>query len=91
MNLKHGFFSAAQDINPDSRMVQSEDIPRDELVVAERFLHGDSGIDPVRAHNAIKRIHAAGRLKYPTLWELSAKHINGYEFATLDALSKLTS
>lgn len=61
----------------------------DDLVVAERFLHRESSIDPVHAHAISKAIYAAGPRRYPTLWALAERHIKSYEAPRLDALSKL--
>lgn len=91
MNLKHGFLSQDPILNPDRRQLQAATLSNDDLVLAERFLHGDLCPEPVRAHEVVKVIFSSGKAKYPTLWDLAKKHADGYEFATLEKLSKLTS
>lgn len=91
MNLKHGFYSSDRSLNPDCRQLNVAVPSQDDLTLAERFLHGDTCSDPVRAHEVCKVVFSSGKRKFPTLWELAKKHIEGYEFQTLERLSKLTS
>jgi hypothetical protein len=73
------------------------DLTMDDLVAAERFLSGfqcsDKGreYDPIRAHEAVKGIYSAGQHKYPHLFEKSKRYVHGYEFDSLEGLSRLPS
>jgi len=78
-------------LGPAGQPPQGEPLALDEVVFAERFLHGDTCMDPIRAHQITKAIHAAGSRQYPTLWELADRHMRSYEVPTLEALFKLTS
>jgi hypothetical protein len=68
---------------PASQLPQREQLALNDLVFAERFLHGDFCSDPIRAHQITKEIHAAGHRQYPTLWELADRHMPSYEVPTL--------
>lgn len=69
----------------------SQDLPLSDLVLAERFLHGDDCADPVMAHQVVKAIHAAGNHQYPSLWPRADRYVRGYEFNTMERLAHLPS
>lgn len=88
-NLKHGFYSKHEAINPDSRMIGRDELALDDLALADSYLRGDTVSDPVAAHNAIKAIYQAGRLAYPTIWAKAQTYCTrNYEFAVMEKLSK---
>lgn len=89
-NLKHGFYSTNTSINPDSLMLGADNrLTGDDVLLAEQFLCGVSGVNVIEAHRIIKIIYQYGELKYPTLWYRAKKHVNGYEFDSLEKLSNL--
>lgn len=88
MAYKHGFYSRHPQLNPD-RQRQSNHIPQDDLVYAERFLHADTTPDPIRAHNIVKQIYQAGKRRYPTLWIRARNYVHGYEYESMEKLSNL--
>lgn len=89
MNLKHGFYSKNIELNPDARLLGCASICLDDLCLAESFLHGDSTTDPLYAHQVVKQVYSAGRLRYPTLWDRANKYVNGYEFSTMEKILSL--
>lgn len=89
MNLKHGFHSNNTAVNPDCRHAGQAETTLPDLCFAERFLHGEACSDPVKAHAIVKAIHAAGKLKYPTLWDRANQYVNGYEFSAMEKISLL--
>lgn len=89
-NFKHGFFSKNASLNPDSRMMGTSELSLDDLSIADSYLRGETVKDPVHAHNAIKAIYAAGKFKYPTIWDRAKRYCTeNYEFDAMEKLSKL--
>ncbi len=95
--LKHGFDSKHVAINPDCRMLSISSLSTDDLVAAERYLHGDAcnaigrEFDYFHAHAVVKVVYSAGEQKFPSLWTLARKYMESEECRTLDRLSKLPS
>lgn len=88
MNFIHGFESLNPILNNDMRMLQALDLNTSHLALAESFLHGDVCADPVLAHEIVKVIYTSGARKYPTLWNKAEQYVNGYEYESLEKLSK---
>ncbi len=76
MNLKHGFYSTNTAINPDCRLLQVGVLSSDDLVLAERFLHGDSVKNPEVAQAIVKSIFESGRFKYPSIYPKCESYMN---------------
>ena len=75
MNLKHGFDSTNVNINPDCKLLQSGALGSDDLVMAERFLHGDTVSHPEVAQEIVKRIFESGRFKYPSIYQKCERYM----------------
>ena len=94
-NLKHGFYSKDENINPDARMLSLNisSLTSDDLVLCERFLIGnENGIvdyDIIRAHEIAKIIYQFGRFKYHTLWIKADDYVNGYEYDSMEMIANL--
>ena len=91
MNFKHGYYSTNIEINPDSRLLAGASLTTDDLCIADSFLRGELTPDPIQAHNIVKSIYQAGKLKYPTIWEGARQYIGSYEYDSMERLANLPS
>ncbi len=89
MNLKHGFDSTNVNINPDCKLLQGGALTTDDLVLAERFLHGDNVLFPEVAQEIVKRIYESGRFKYPSIYQKCSQYMQHEYCFTLERLYTL--
>lgn len=89
MNFKHGFDSTNIDLNPDCKLLQSGTLSSNDLVLAERFLHGDTVPNPEIAQEVVKRIYEAGRFKYPSIYQKCENYMQHEYCFSLEKLYKL--
>lgn len=88
-NVKHGFYSKNEYINPDMRI--RVDLTVEELIIVERFLHGESGDDPILAHELTKIVYQFGRRRWSSLWPKAERYCtaeNNIEYESLERLAR---